>query len=60
MALNLNLLIEKLANSGVFIKRPKFGSFAKNAKSFKYKTEKGNAMVLPFFLLPVTFIGFRV
>lgn len=36
MALNLNLLIKKPANSGVFIKRPKCGSFAKNAKSFKH------------------------
>lgn len=36
MALNLNLLIEKPANSGIFIKRPKYGSFAKNAKTFKY------------------------
>ena len=36
MALNLNLLIEKPANSGVFIKRPKRGSFAKNEKTFKY------------------------
>lgn len=36
MALNLNLLIEKLANGGIFIKRPKYGSFAKNAKTFKY------------------------
>ena len=36
MALNLNLLIEKPANSDVFIKRPKCGSFAKNAKPFKY------------------------
>lgn len=36
MALNLNLLIEKPTNSGVFIKRSKCGSFAKNAKTFKY------------------------
>ena len=36
MALNLNLLIEKTTNSGVFIKRPKCGPFAKNAKTFKY------------------------
>ena len=36
MALNLNLLIEKPENSGVFIKRPKCGSFAKNAKTFEY------------------------
>ena len=36
MALNLNLLIEKLINGGVFIKTPKRGQFAKNAKKFKY------------------------
>ena len=36
MALNLNLLIEKPANGGIFIKRPKCGSFAKNAKPFKH------------------------
>ena len=32
MALNLNLLIEMPANSGVFIKSPKRGYFTKNAK----------------------------
>ena len=36
MALNLNLLIEKLAKGGIFIKRPKCESFTKNAKSFKH------------------------
>lgn len=37
MALNLNLLIEKPANSGAFIKRPKCGSFTKSAKELNIK-----------------------
>lgn len=36
MALNLNLLIEKLTNGGILIKTPKHRWFAKNAKEFKY------------------------
>ena len=32
MALNLNLLIEKPANSGVFIKKSKIGSLHENEK----------------------------
>ena len=36
MALNLNLLIEKLINGVVFIKTLKRGQFAKNTKEFKY------------------------
>ena len=33
MALNLNLLIEKLANGGIFIKPSRRGLFAKKAKA---------------------------
>ena len=36
MALNLNLLIGKLTNGGVFIKTPKRAQFSKNAKEFKH------------------------
>lgn len=50
MPLNLNLLIEKLTNGGIFIKHLNVDSFIKTQKSLNVKQKKGTQLCSLFFI----------